>query len=244
MAQVDEIAEGIYRIGTFAPRFGLTFNQFLVLDDEPFLFHTGHRRSFQETLAGVASLVDPARMRWVSWSHLEADESGALNEFLQVAPMAQPVHSALGAGNVDDFAIRSTRTVADSEVLELGSHRVRFLLTPHVPHSWDALLAYEETTGTLFASDLLAQEGERVALTEGDVVEAAVAILRKYPDLIPVGLHTFRVLDRLEELAPRTLAIHHGAAFSGDGRQALKDFRAELSRTGRYDDKEQPANTP
>lgn len=178
----------------------------------------------------------------MSWSHLEADESGALNEFLQVAPMAQPIHSALGAGNADDFAIRSTQTVADSEVLELGSHRVRFLLTPHVPHSWDALLAYEETSGTLFASDLLGQEGERVALTEGDVVEDAVAVLRKYPDLIPVGLHTFRVLDRLEALAPRTLAIHHGAAFSGDGRQALKDFRAELSRTGRYDDKEQPAN--
>jgi flavorubredoxin len=193
------------------------------------LFHTGHRRLFQETLAGVAKLVEPARIRWVSWSHFEADESGALNEFLEAAPMAEPVHSKLGAANVDDFAVRPTRTIEDGEALELGTHRLRFLLTPHVPHSWDAILAYEETTGTLFASDLLAQGGETPALTEGDVVESAVAVLRDYPDVIPLGAHTFRVLDRLEALAPRTLAIHHGATFAGDVRQALKDFRIELS---------------
>jgi flavorubredoxin len=241
MPQVDEVADGIYRIATFVPRFGLTFNQFLVVDEQPLLFHTGHRRLFQETLAGVARLVEPAQIRWVSWSHFEADESGALNAFLKVAPMAEPVHSELGADNVDDFAIRPTHTIKDGEALELGTHRLRFLLTPHVPHAWDSILAYEETTGTLFASDLLAQGGDRPALTEADVVEPAVAVLREYPDVIPLGAHTFRVLDRLEALAPRTLAIHHGATFVGDVRQTLKDFRIELShRSARADGDEEP----
>jgi flavorubredoxin len=229
MPEVDEVADGIYRIATFVPKYGLSFNQFLIVDEQPLLFHTGHRRLFQETIAGVARVVDAAQIRWVSWSHLEADESGALNEFLGVAPMAEPVHSELGADNVDDFAIRPTHTIRDGEALELGTHRLRFLLTPHVPHAWDALVAHEETTGTLFVSDLLAQGGERPAVTEADVVDPALAVLRRFPDVIPLGAHTFRVLDRLEALTPRTLAIHHGASFAGDVRQALEDFRAGLT---------------
>lgn len=166
----------------------------------------------------------------MSWSHFEADECGALNSFLARAPAAEPVHSELGAGlNADDFAIRPTHTLADDDVLDLGSHRVRLLVTPHVPHGWDAILALEETTGTLFASDLLAQPGASGASTDGDVVEPALDILRRYPDVIPVTPRTLSTLDRLVALHPTTLAIHHGAAYTGDAPQALADFRTQLT---------------
>jgi flavorubredoxin len=230
MAEVDEIADGIYRIATFVADEGLTFNQFLIAGEQPLLFHTGPRTLFDDTLAGLARVIDPADLRWVSWSHFEADECGALNNFLALAPAAEPVHSELGAGlNADDFAIRPTHTLADDDVLDLGSHRVRLLVTPHVPHGWDAILALEETTGTLFASDLLAQPGASGASTDGDVVEPALDILRRYPDVIPVTPSTLSTLDRLVALHPTTLAIHHGAAYTGDAPQALADFRTQLT---------------
>ena len=142
MPDVDEIADGIHRIATFVPEEGLTFNQFLLAGDEPLLFHTGPRASFRDTLAGIARIPDPTRLRWVSWSHFEADECGALNDFLELAPAAEPVHSELGAGlNGSDFAIRPVRTLADSQVLDLGGHRLQILITPHVPHGWDAITA-------------------------------------------------------------------------------------------------------
>ena len=230
MAEVDEIADEIYRIATFVPDEELTFNQFLIAGEQPLLFHTGPRALFDDTLAGVATVIDPVDLRWVSWSHFEADECGALNKFLALAPAAEPAHSELGAGlNADDFAIRPTHTMADGEVLDLGSHRVRFLVTPHVPHGWDAILALEEATGTLFASDLLAQPGASPAITDGDVVEPALDILRRYPDVIPVTPRTLSTLDRLVALHPTTLAIHHGATCTGDATRALADFRTELT---------------
>ena len=230
MAEVDEIANGIFRIATFDPDEELTFNQFLIAGEQPLLFHTGPRALFGDTLAGVARIIDPVALRWVSWSHFEADECGALNNFLAVAPAAEPVHSELGAGsNADDFAIRPTHTLGDDGVLDLGSHRVRLLVTPHVPHGWDAILALEEMTGTLFASDLLAQPGASRATTDRDVVEPALDLLRRYPDVIPVTARTLSTLDRLVALHPTTLAIHHGAAYTGDAPQALADFRTELT---------------
>src|SRR5215207_359697 len=126
MPDVDEIADGIHRIATFVPEEGLTFNQFLLASDEPLLFHTGPRALFGETLAGIARILDPTRLRWVSWSHFEADECGALNNFLELAPAAEPLHSELGAGlNGSDFAIRPVRTLGDGQVLDLGGHRLQ-----------------------------------------------------------------------------------------------------------------------
>lgn len=234
MPDVDEIADGIHRIATFVPEEGLTFNQFLLASDEPLLFHTGPRALFRETLAGIARILDPTRLRWVSWSHFEADECGALNDFLELAPAAEPLHSELGAGlNGSDFAIRPVRTLADGQVLDLGVHRLQILVTPHVPHGWDAITAYEETTGTLFVSDVLAHGGPCAATTDRDVVGPALDVLRAYPEVIPLSGRTFAILDRMTGLAPSTLAIHHGAAYTGDASQALTEFRAELATRAR-----------
>ena len=234
MSEVHQIADGVYRIATFLPQVNLTFNQFLIVDDNPLLFHTGQRLLFPETVEAVRKVIDPARLRYISWSHFEADESGALNEFLQVAPQAEPVHGMVGVlVNVNDFAIRPAKAMDDGEVLDLGRHKLRFLMTPHVPHAWDAILAYDETTGTLLASDLFTQFGERTPITESDMVERTMEsnAMIPGPPYIPVGPHTARVFDRLEALKPKVLACMHGPAFTGDAVQALRDLRQALFAT-------------
>ena len=229
MAEVHEIADGIFRIATFVPEANITFNQFLIADEKPLLFHTGQRMLFPLTVEAVRQVIDPSRLRYISWSHLEADESGALNEFLQIAPHAEPVHSELGVLiNVNDFAIRPAKTMGDGEVLDLGRHKLRFLITPQVPHCWDAILAFEETTGTLMASDLFTQLGEKTSMTSGDMVERTMASHKQLPTYIPVSEHTARVFDRLQALQPGVLACMHGPAFSGDAVGALRDLRTAL----------------
>ncbi len=235
MADVHEIGDGIYRIATFVPPANLTFNQFLIDDERPLLFHTGQRKLFPGTLEAVRRVMDPARLRYISWSHWEADESGALNEFLQAAPEAEAVHGERGVKiNVDDFAIRPAKVVADEEVLDLGRRKLRFMVTPQVPHAWDAILAYEETTQTLFASDLFTQLGEQTALTEHDMVEKTIATQAVFTDYIPVGPHTTRVFNRLEALRPKALACMHGPAFTGDCTAALHDLRVATFEAAGY----------
>jgi flavorubredoxin len=154
-ANVTEIAADVFRISTFHPEYGIQFNQFLIKDDEPFIMHTGFKKMFPITLEGVASLIDPKKLRWIGFSHFESDECGALNDFLAVAPNAQAVCSVVGAMvMVNDFADRAPRPLNDNEVLEIGRHRLRFLATPHVPHAWDAGLFFEETERTFLCSDL------------------------------------------------------------------------------------------
>jgi flavorubredoxin len=232
LADVLEIADGIYRISTFIPEANLAFNQFLIDDEKPMLFHTGQRMLFPDTLAAVKTVIDPARLRYISWSHLEADECGALNDFLAVAPSAEPVHGEIGKMlSIDDFATRPATAMGDGDVLDLGTHKLRFLVTPQVPHAWDAILLFDETTKTLLASDLFTQSGERRATTEDDMVELTVHTHAMFPGYIPVGEHTWRVFDRLEALNPRTLACMHGPSFTGDGAGALRDLRTALART-------------
>jgi flavorubredoxin len=230
VSEVHEIAEDVYRIATFLPDpVNLTFNQFLIMDERPLLFHTGQRALFPETVEAVRRVLDPSGLRYISWSHLEADESGALNEFLQAAPEAEPVHSELGVlVNVNDYAIRPAKAMQDGEVLDLGRRKLRFLVTPNVPHAWDAILAYEETTGMLLASDLFTQFGERTAVTEHDMVGRTMESHALLPGYIPVGTHTAQVFDRLEALRPRVLACMHGPAFTGNAVQALRDLRTAL----------------
>ncbi|MCS7275998.1 MAG: MBL fold metallo-hydrolase [Dehalococcoidia bacterium] len=240
MARIHEIAEGIYRISTFlqapTPNGGITFNQYLIVDQEPLLWHTGSRGIFPETIEAVRKVLDPSRLRYISWSHWEADEAGALNEFLQAAPNAEPVCGLVGAiVNVGDFSSRRPRVVNDDEVLVLGRRRLRFLITPHVPHNWDAILAFEETEGILLASDLFTHFGDPPPVVESDVVGpslAADAFMRQKwrTTYYPIGPHTARVFDRLEALKPRVAACMHGAAFAGDVVRALRDLRSELYR--------------
>jgi flavorubredoxin len=228
---VTEIAPDVFRISTFLEGGRLAFGQFLVRDDRPMLFHTGGKRLFDETLAAVSRLIDPATLRYIGWSHLESDECGAMNDFLRVAPQAEPVHSPMGKRlGADDFFDRPVRALEDGEKLDLGRRRLRFITTPHVPHSWEAILAFEETTGTLFASDLFTTTGETAALTDHDIVEPALRMLDQAPDYLPVGPRTAGVFEKLTALRPKVIAGHHAPAFTGNTVKALDDLCTEMLR--------------
>ena len=216
--RVDEIAERIYRLSTFLPAVGpsgFTFNQFLVDADEPLLFHCGQRALFPAVSQAVARIMDVRRLRWIAFSHVEADECGALNEWLTAAPSATVTHGAIGCAIwLNDQAPRPPRALANDEVLDLGGRRVQRLDTPHVPHCWDAGLLYEETTGTLFCSDLFTHVGDPPALTDGDIVGPAIAAETQfgYTAVTPATGATIR---RLAKLGPHTLAVMHGSSFAG-----------------------------
>jgi flavorubredoxin len=233
---VTEVAPDTYRISTFNGQKGIQFNSFLIRDEEPFLMHTGLKKAFPVTLQGVESLIDPASLRWIGFSHFESDECGALNEWLRVAPRAQPVCSFVGAMvMVSDFADRAPRALADDEVVPTGRHRVHFLSTPHVPHCWDAGLFFEEVDRTLLCSDLFFHPGNPEPLTESDVVgRAKEAIIRSLAGPMakdmPYTPYTDTTLRRLTALEPRTLALMHGSSFRGDGRTAILDLAAEIKK--------------
>lgn len=227
---VTEIAPDVYRISTYVPEIDMQFNQFLVRDDEPLLFHTGHRAMFPLVRDAVATIIDPSRVRWLGFSHFEADECGALNEWLQVAPNSQPVCSMVGAlVSVNDFAARPAKGMSDGEVLCTGKYRFRLLHTPHVPHCWEAGLLFEEENQTLFCSDLFHQLGDVEPLTESDVIERARRTLVDYQagpfaNYMPYTQDTDKTLQRLAALKPKTIAAMHGSAFAGDGEGALRDL--------------------
>lgn len=233
--QVHEIAAGIYRLSTFVPGIeapaGFTFNQFLVLGDEPLLFHTGPRRMFPLVRDAVARVVAPSRLRWISFGHVEADECGSMNEWLALAPDAQVAHGQTACSvQLDDLADRAPRLLADGEVIDLGGgKRLRYLDTPHTPHAWDAAVLYEESTGTLLCGDLFTQLGNGPALVTGDIVGPAIAAeeLFRYSSLNPAMGTTIR---GLADLAPRTLALMHGPAYEGDGASALRALADDYDR--------------
>jgi flavorubredoxin len=222
-----EIADGIYRLSTFVPEIappaGFTFNQFLVLGDEPLLFHAGLRRMFPLISEALSRVIAPERLRWIAFGHYEADECGALNEWLAVAPRAEAVHGHVGCMvSLNDMADRTPRMLADSEAIDLGGgRRVRWLDTPHIPHGWDAGVLYEEASGTLLCGDLFTQLGDGPALTQDDVVGPAILAedIFRASSLNPGMGATIR---RLAELSPRTLALMHGPSFAGDGASALR----------------------
>ena len=233
--KLSEIADGVYRLSTWVPDIvppaGFTFNQFLIVGDEPLLFHTGLRRMFPSVLEAVRRVLDPEALRWISYGHYEADECGAMNEWLGVAPRAQAAHGQTGCNvSLNDLADRAPRVLQDGEVIDLGGgKRVRYLDTPHVPHGWDAGVLLEESTGTLFCGDLFTQLGDGPALTEADIVGPAVFAedLFRYSALNPAMGATIR---RLAPLAPRVLALMHGPSFTGDGAGALLELAADYDR--------------
>ncbi len=236
--RIAEIADGIYRLSTYVPEIappaGFTFNQFLVLGDEPLLFHTGLRRMFPLVRDAVARIVPPERLRWIAFGHYEADECGAMNEWLAVAPHATVAHGQTGClVSLDDMADRAPRILADGEVIDVGAgRRLRYIDTPHVPHGWDAGVMLEETSGTLLCGDLFTQLGDGPALVAGDVVGPAIAAedMFRYSSLSPGMAPTIR---GLAGLAPRTLALMHGPTFAGDGAAALRALADDYDRRAR-----------
>jgi flavorubredoxin len=228
--RVDEIAPDVFRLSLYVPEMNIQFNQFLVRDDEPLLFHTGMRQIFPEVREAVSKVIDPASLRWISFSHFEADECGALNEWLNVAPQATPVCSFVGANvSINDFASRAARAMNNDEVFATGKYRFRFLATPHVPHCWEASLLFEETAATLFSSDLFFHWGNAEPKTTSDVVDrfrqGLVADQQgPFANAYPYTPLTEGTLKRLAALKPRTIALMHGSSFEGDGEKALNDL--------------------
>ncbi len=226
--RIDEIAGGIYRLSTFVPEVaapaGFTYNQFLLLGEEPLLFHCGHRRMFAQIAEAVARVLPPERLRWISFGHIEADECGAMNQWLEVAPRATVAHGRIGSTvSLNDMADRTPRMLSDGEVVDLGGKRVRYLDTPHVPHGWEAGVLFEETTATLLCGDLFTHPGNGPAVTEADVVGPAMAAenLFGFSSLTPT---TGPAIRRLAGLAPAMLAVMHGSSYNGDGAAALCDL--------------------
>ena len=237
MANISEIADGLYRITIYVPDPGMQFNHFLVVDDEPLLFHTGYRAFFPELHEAVARILEPAKLRWIGFSHFEPDECGALNHWLEVAPQAQPLCSVVGSiVTVPDFANRPPRGLADGETLSTGKRRFRFCATPHLPHGWDAGLLFEETEQTLLCSDLFFHMGDPEPVTESDIVGRAsrgLAQLEAGPlaNSVAYTSRTEQMLEGLATLRPRTLATMHGSSFRGDGARALRDLATFFRET-------------
>ncbi|WP_448510218.1 MBL fold metallo-hydrolase [Immundisolibacter sp.] len=231
---VHEIADGIYRINTPVRAQGgpgdFSYNHFLILDDAPLLFHTGLRRMFPLVHEAVASVMPVQRLRYIGFSHVEADECGSLNEWLAAAPQSVPLCGRLAAMvSVDDLADRCAHALADAHALTLGRHTVRWFDTPHLPHGWECGLLMEETTRTLLCSDLFAQGGaEHPAITEADILGPSEAF-RKAMDPYAHGPNTRALLERLALTRPMTFACMHGSTWRGDGARLLRALADALS---------------
>jgi len=229
---VHEIAEGIYRINTpvALPGAGqFNFNQYLIVDDAPLLFHTGPRRMFPLVREAVSLVIAVERLKYVGFSHFEADECGALNEWLAAAPQSEPVSGEIGAMvSINDVADRPARALADGEILKLGRHNLRWFDTPHMPHGWDCGLMMETTTRTFLCGDLFTQGGAgETALTESDILGPSEAF-RAPMDYYSHAPNTTAILERLAQEQPTTLACMHGSAWRGDGAALLRALAGRL----------------
>ncbi len=231
---VAEIGDGIFRISTPVPPSpalpgGFTFNQYLIVDDEPMLFHTGPRKMFPLVREAIETVIPAAKLSYVGLSHFEADECGSLNEFLAVAPEAVPLCGMVAKMvSVDDMADREARGLGDGEELRLGKHTLRWLDAPHLPHAWECGYLFEKTTRTLLCGDLFTQPGhEHVPLTEGDILAPSEA-MRTQMDYYAHARNTAELLSKLAATEPATLACMHGSAWSGDGAKLLGELASAL----------------
>lgn len=230
--RIDEVSDGLYRINTPVelPDGGFSFNQYLLIDEEPLLFHTGLRKLFPVVQEAVATVINPAKLRWISFSHVEADECGALNEWLAVAPQARPLCGSIAAMvSISDMADRAPRAMQDGEKLTLGRRTVRWIDTPHLPHGWETGYLYDETDGTLFCGDVFTQPGHGdLAVTSSDILEPSEA-MRGVMDYFAHGRDTANNLRKLEATEAKRLACMHGSAWEGDARPMLAALRERLT---------------
>lgn len=230
---VHEISDGIYRINTplsIVPG-GFSFNQYLIMDDEPLLFHTGPRKLFPLVREAVESLMPVERLRYVSFSHVEADECGSLNDWLRAAPRAMPLCGSVAAlVSIEDLADRPPRALADGETLSLGKHSVKWFDAPHLPHAWECGFLMEENTRTLLCGDLFTQPGTGdVPLVESDILGPSEAF-RHQMDYFSHTKNADAMLERLAQTNPTTLACMHGSAWHGDGAGLLRELARALNQ--------------
>ena len=232
--RIDEIASGIYRISTPVPPEvmpgGFTFNQYLIKDEAPLLYHTGPRKLFSVVCEAIASVIPVQSLRYIGFSHYEADECGTLNDFLELAPEAEPLCSNIAKMvSIDDIALRPARALADGEELSLGSHVVQWIDTPHLPHAWECGHLFETTTKTLFCGDLFTQGGhEHEPLTTNDILDSSEA-MRSALDYFSQTRDVQELTEKLAIHSPRVLACMHGAAWKGDGATLLRQLAVRLA---------------
>ena len=231
--RVDEVAAGIYRISTRLDVIpgGFTFNSYLITDDEPLLFNTGYRKLFPITLEAIRKVMPAEKLRWIGGSHFEGDEFGALNEFLATATEATPFGAEIGVlTSLNDFADRPARGFGDGEEFSIGSRRMKWLYTPHVPHGWDCGILFDLSTQTLLCGDLFTQPGANMPpVTESEVLTASEG-MRGMMDYYAHATSTSAILERLANLHPSMLACQHGSAYRGDGAALLRELAATIER--------------
>ena len=232
--RIDEITRGIYRISTPVPPEvmpgGFTFNQYLIKDDAPLLYHTGPRKLFSLVCEAIASVIPVQSLRYIGFSHYEADECGTLNDFLELAPEAEPLCSNIAKMvSIDDIALRPARALADGEELSLGSHVVQWIDTPHLPHAWECGHLFETTTKTLFCGDLFTQGGhQHEPLITGDILDSSEA-MRGALDYFSQTRKVQELTEKLAINSPQVLACMHGAAWQGDGATLLRQLAGRLA---------------
>jgi flavorubredoxin len=228
---IAEISDGIYRISTPVPPnpalpAGFTFNQFLIVDDEPLLFHTGPRRMFPLVREAIEAVIPVGDLRYLGLSHFEADECGALNELLGLAPRAVPLSSAVAKMvSVDDVADREARVLGEGERLSLGKHTVRWIDAPHLPHGWDCGYLFEHATSTLLCGDLFTQPGADLPPVQSDILGPSEA-MRAQMDYYAHARNSAELVARLATCEPTTLACMHGSSWKGNGSELLSQLAA------------------
>ena len=230
---VHEVAEGIYRINTpivIEGAVGFSFNQYLIVDDDSLLFHTGPRKMFSLVREAVASVLPVERLRYIAFSHVEADECGSLNEWLGAAPQSVPLCGTVAAMvSINDLADQAPRPLADGELLPLGKHSVRWFDTPHLPHAWECGFLTEELTSTLLCGDLFTQGGSRLpAVTESDILDSSEAF-RHQMDYFSHCRNARELIEKLAATNPSTLAVMHGSVWRGDGAGLLRALADRLT---------------
>lgn len=211
--RIDEITDGIYRISTWQEPYGITFNQFLIADERPALIHTGMHQLYDDVRKAISEVLDPAKLSAILLLHWEGDENGGMERFMQAAPQSELVGSFMSIQlNASGFGMTErVRGFRDGETLDLGKHKLRFLETPHV-HHWDSMMVIEETTRSLFPSDLFIQPADQPPVVTEDL---SVPMLELYRGA-GIFAHEFpirQVIDRLEKLQLEWVHPMHGGSF-------------------------------
>jgi flavorubredoxin len=228
--RVTEIADGIHQLTTYVDVADFSFNQYLVTGDEPLLFHTGGRQLFPLVSEAIEKVVPVQSLRWISFGHVESDESGSMNDFLARAPQATVAQSVIGCMvSINDLADREPRPLGSGEVLDIGGHRMRWIDTPHTPHGWETGVLYDETTKTLLCGDLFTRQGAYEAASDDDVVGPAISAEDVY-GAFSLSPTSGGIIRGLAELDLDTLALMHGPAYGGDCSKALLELADDVDR--------------
>jgi flavorubredoxin len=230
--RIDEVDDRLYRISTPAEHIpgGFSFNQYLLLDDEPLLFHTGQRGLFDAVRGAITRVMPVDKLRWVAFSHVEADECGSLNQFLAAAPQAKPVCSKIAAMvQMQDLADREPHAMVDGETLCTGRRTLRWLDTPHLPHGWECGYLFDTTARVLFCGDLFTQPGlGETPITENDILAPSEAF-RAQVDYFSHSRRADALMEKVAATEPRVLACMHGAAWRGNGGKLLRALGTALN---------------